>query len=155
MIRLVRALAALALAVAGGAWADDIDAGSLHIAHPWARSTAQGQRNGGAYLEIDNHGSTGERLLGVRGDVAESVQLHRMAMEGNVMRMREVKAIDIPAGAKVALAPGGYHVMLLGLKAPLATGSSFPLTLTFEKAGEVTVHVHVESAMPAGHEMKH
>ena len=107
MIRLVRALAALALAVAGGAWADDIDAGSLHIAHPWARSTAQGQRNGGAYLEIDNHGSTGERLLGVRGDVAESVQLHRMAMEGNVMRMREVKAIDIPAGASSRLHSSG------------------------------------------------
>ena len=155
MTRLPRLLATLAIVAGATAAAHDIDAGSLHIAHSWARATAQGQRNGGAYLEIDNRGSTGDRLVGARGDVAESVQLHRMAMEGNVMHMREVKAIDIPAGGKLTLAPGGYHIMLLGLKAPLAVGSSFPLTLTFEKAGEVKVEVHVESAIPAGHDMKH
>jgi copper(I)-binding protein len=69
--------------------------------------------------------------------------------------MREVPAIEIPAGGKVALTPGGLHIMLVGLKAPLATGRSFPLVLRFEKAGEVKVEVKVESAVPAGHEMKH
>jgi len=131
------------------------DAGSLLIAHPWARATAQGQTVGGAYLEIDNRGKTPDRLLGVQSGVADAAQMHRMQMEGNVMRMREVPAIEIPAGGKVALTPGGLHIMLVGLKAPLATGRSFPLVLRFEKAGEVKVEVKVESAVPAGHEMKH
>jgi periplasmic copper chaperone A len=69
--------------------------------------------------------------------------------------MREVDAIDVPAGGKVKLEPGGLHIMLVGLKAPLAAGSSFPLTLKFEKAGELKVEVKVESGMPAGHDMKH
>ena len=141
-------------AVAALAQAHDYTVGALHIAHPWARATVQGQRTGGAYLRIDN-GGTADRLLAARSDVAAAVQLHSMSMQGNVMRMREVEAIDVPAGAKVALEPGGLHIMLVGLKAPLQAGSSFPLTLRFDKAGEVRLEVKVESAMPAGHEMKH
>jgi copper(I)-binding protein len=149
-----RWLLALALAAAPLAQAHDYTLGALHIGHPWARATAQGQRTGGAYLEIDNRGAT-DRLLAVRGEVADALQLHSMALKDNVMHMREVDAIDVPAGAKVKLEPGGLHIMLVGLKAPLAAGSSFPLTLKFEKAGEVKVDVKVESAMPAGHDMKH
>ena len=150
-----RWLIPLTLAAAAAlAQAHDYTVGALHIAHPWARATAQGQRIGGAYLAIDNHGAA-DRLLSVRGAVAEALQLHSMALQGNVMHMREVDAIDVPAGAKVKLEPGGLHIMLVGLKAPLAAGSSFPLTLKFEKAGEVKVDVKVESGMPAGHDMKH
>ena len=150
-----RWLIPLALAAAAAlAQAHDYTFGALHIAHPWARATAQGQRIGGAYLAIDNHG-TADRLLSVRGEVADALQLHSMALKDNVMHMREVDAIDVPAGGKVTLEPGGLHIMLVGLKAPLAAGSSFPLTLKFEKAGEVRVEVKVESGMPAGHDMKH
>jgi copper(I)-binding protein len=150
---LTLAFAAL-VSVAALAQAHEYTLGALHIGHPWARATAQGQRVGGAYLEIDNRGGA-DRLLAVRGEVSEAQQLHSMALQGNVMHMREVDAVDVPAGAKVKLEPGGLHIMLVGLKAPLAAGSSFPLTLKFEKAGEVKVEVKVESAMPAGHDMKH
>jgi copper(I)-binding protein len=151
----MRTVIATSVLAAASLAAQGQDAGKLHIAHPWARATAQGQKVGGAYLEIDNRGKTSDKLLGVQSGVADATQMHRMQMEGNVMRMREVPAIDIPAGGKVALAPGGLHIMLVGLKAPLATGSSFPLVLRFEKAGEVKVDVKVESAVPAGHETKH
>jgi periplasmic copper chaperone A len=150
-----RWLLPLALAATAAlAQAHDYTLGALHIAHPWARATAQGQRIGGAYLQIDNGGAA-DRLLSVRGDVADALQLHSMTLKDNVMHMREVDAIDVPAGGKVKLEPGGLHIMLLGLKAPLAAGSSFPLTLKFEKAGELKVEVKVESGMPAGHDMKH
>jgi copper(I)-binding protein len=153
-MKITRLLAGLAFAGATAlAQAHDYTAGALHIAHPWARATTQGQRVGGAYLEIANSGAA-DKLLSVRGDVAESVQLHTMALQDNVMHMREVDGIELPAGGKVALAPGGLHIMLVGLKAPLQAGASFPLTLKFVHAGEVKVDVKVESAMPAGHDMK-
>jgi copper(I)-binding protein len=152
----MRSLLVLLLAAASAlAHADPVDAGSLRIDKPWARATAQGQKVGGAYLEIDNRGNAPDRLLGVTSQVADAAQLHRMQMEGNVMRMREVDAITIPAGSKVVLAPGGLHVMLTGLHAPLKTGETFSLTLRFEKAGEVEVPVKVESSVPAGHGMNH
>ena len=79
-----------------------------------------------------------------------------MKMEGVVMRMREVDAIDLPADARVELKPGGLHLMLLGLKEPLKAGQHFPLKLRFEKAGEVTVEVDVDaSAAPDGQHKKH
>jgi copper(I)-binding protein len=89
--------------------------------------------------------------------VSRTVELHEMKMDGDVMRMRQVAAVDVPAGGSVALEPGGLHVMLLGLKAPLKEGDRFPMTLRFEKAGEVKVEVHVEAAGvgPARHDMKH
>jgi copper(I)-binding protein len=74
------------------------------------------------------------------------VELHEMKMEGNVMRKREVSAVELPAGKAVELKPGGLHIMLMGLKAPLKEGDKFPLRLKFEKAGEVTVTVNVEAA---------
>ena len=127
--------------------AHEYTAGSLHIEHPWARATVQGQAAGGAFVAIENKGAA-DRLLGASSGAAASVELHTMSMDGDVMRMRQVKAIDLPAGARVELKPGALHIMLLGLKAPLAAGSSFPLTLRFEKAGDVKVDVHVEAPKP-------
>ena len=151
----LRWLLLIALAApAALAQAHDYTLGALRIAHPWARATAPGQRVGGAYLAIENRGAA-DRLLAVRGEVSETQQLHSMALKDNVMHMREVDAVDVPAGATVKLEPAGLHIMLVGLKAPLAAGSSFPLTLKFQKAGEVKIDVKVESAMPAGHDMKH
>jgi copper(I)-binding protein len=103
LMKITRLLAGLAFAGATAlAQAHDYTAGALHIAHPWARATTQGQRVGGAYLEIANSGAA-DKLLSVRGDVAESVQLHTMALQDNVMHMREVDGIELPAGGKVAL----------------------------------------------------
>jgi copper(I)-binding protein len=117
----------------------------------WARPTVSGQTSGGAFLRITG-GSAGDRLLGATTGVAKVAELHTMEMDGNVMRMRALPAIDIPAGQTVELKPGGLHVMFVGLTRALQTGTSFPLTLRFEKAGEVQVDVHVRTMpMAMGH----
>lgn len=137
-------LAGVALAAAGlVAQAHEFKLGAITIGHPYARSTAPGQPNGGAFLSLANQGGD-DKLVAASADVAANVEVHQMAMDGNVMRMRQVDAVPLPAGKTVLLAPGGYHVMLLGLKAPLKEGDKFPLKLSFEKAGEVTVTVNVE-----------
>ena len=121
----------------------------LHIGHPYARATPPGARAGGAFFTVENRGSQDDRLIAVASPAAAAAELHTMAMDGNVMRMRALRTIDVPAGAKVALQPGGFHVMLLDLKQPLAVGEKIPLTLTFERAGTIEVTVNVESMVPA------
>ncbi|MFM8899092.1 MAG: copper chaperone PCu(A)C [Burkholderiales bacterium] len=128
--------------------------GSIDIGHPWARPTAAGQAAGGGYLKLTNAGAA-DRLLSASSEVAASVELHTMTMDGNVMRMRQVEGIDVPAGQTVELKPGGLHIMFMGLKAPLKVGDKFPLKLKFEKAGEVTVTVNVEQPKAAGADHKH
>jgi len=124
--------------------AHEFTVGEIAIGHPYARATAPGQPTGGAFLRLENRGKAADRLLSASAEVGRSTELHSMAMEGDVMRMREVEAIEIPAGRHVELKPGGLHVMLMGLKGPLKEGDKFPLRLKFEKAGEVTVTVNVE-----------
>jgi hypothetical protein len=131
-------LAALQLAaVAAGAQ------GAIKVEQAWARPTVAGQAGGGGFLRITNTGTSADRLLSARSEVAKEVELHTMAMEGDVMRMRQVASIDVPAGKTVALEPGGLHIMFIGLKSTLKNGASFPLTLRFEKAGEIRVDVKV------------
>ena len=136
------ALAMASLFVPAGA--QDFKLGALSIEHPYARATAPGQPVGGAFMKIANGGAD-DRLLSVSATNAKSVELHQMTMEGDVMHMRRVDTIALPAGRTTELRPGGYHVMFMGLKAPLKAGDSFPATLKFEKAGEVTVTVKVEA----------
>jgi hypothetical protein len=131
-------------ASAATAHAHDFTTGTLTIGHPWARATVGTSRPGGAYLTITNKGAEADRLTGAECAIAERVELHRSGMDGGMMRMTPVTAIEVPAGGKVTLAPGGYHVMLIGLKKPLAAGSKVPLTLVFEKAGRVAVEVSVQ-----------
>lgn len=129
------------------------------VAEPWARSTVTGQKAGGSFMTLRG-GAQADRLLGGSTPLAERVELHTMSMDGNVMRMRQVEGIDVPAGQVVALAPGGLHVMFMGLKEELKPGAKVPLTLNFEKAGTVQVQVEVReragassggsSSMPAG-----
>ncbi len=114
------------------------------VLEPWARPTVQGQAGGGGFLKIVG-GAAPDRLLSASADVAASVELHTMTMDGDVMRMRQVSDINVPAGKTVELKPGGLHIMLIGLKAPLANGSSFPLKLKFEKGGDVVVDMKVMS----------
>jgi copper(I)-binding protein len=139
-------LCAAALTLAGAAaHAHSFKLGDIDIDHPYARVTAAGQPTGAGYLKLDNKGRAEDKLLAARAAVAASVELHSMTMEGNVMRMRQVDGIALPAGGTVELKPGGYHIMFVGLKAPLKAGDKFPMTLKFEKAGEVEVVVNVEA----------
>jgi len=144
MIRSLLLAAMLALPVAPPAQAHDVKAGALTIEHPFARASAA--RNGAAYMTIANGGGAPDRLLRARTDAAAKVELHTIVKQGDVMQMREVQAIDVPAGGKAELKPGGFHVMLLGLARPLVEGQTFALVLEFEKAGAVPVTVNVEKA---------
>jgi periplasmic copper chaperone A len=147
-------ICAAALAFAAlAAHAHEFKAGAITIDHPYARATAAGQPTGGGFMKFVNGGGN-DKLLSVSADVSKTVELHEMKMEGDVMRMRQVDGIELQAGKTVELKPGGYHVMFIGLKAPLKAGDKFPLKLKFEKAGEVTVEVKVE-APGADHGMKH
>lgn len=143
---------ALALA-AFAAHAHEFKAGAITIGHPYARATAAGQPTGGGFMKFVNGGGT-DKLLSVSAEVSKTVELHEMKMEGDVMRMRQVDGIELQAGKTVELKPGGYHVMFIGLKAPLKAGDKFPVKLKFEKAGDVTVEVKVE-APGADQGMKH
>ncbi len=132
-------------------------AGDIAIEQPFARATPA--KVGGVFLTLKNAGGTADKLVKAASPVAETVELHTHIKDGDAMRMRAVENIPVPANGQTALEPGGYHVMLIGLKQPLKEGTSFPLTLTFEKAGSVTVTVPVQKAgAPAasgGHEHKH
>jgi copper(I)-binding protein len=124
--------------------AHDATAGALTIRHPWARATAATVKTGALYLTVTNNGPEADRLLGVSTDAAARCELHVSEADGDVMTMRMVDSLEIPPGGTVSLAPKGTHVMLMGLKAPLQKGTTFPATLRFEKAGEVAVEVVVQ-----------
>ena len=130
-------LLAAALPVAAPASAD----GPLTVEDARARILLP-SRPGAAWLTIRNSGGA-DRLLGAESPAAERIEIHTHIHERGVMKMRRVEAIDIPAGGEAALEPGGGHLMLFGLKTGLAPGDSFPLTLLFEKAGQVTVEMRV------------
>jgi len=115
---------------------------SVQIADARARATAPGQIVGAAYATLTSPAA--DRLVGAETPVAARAEVHTMTMDGAVMRMRPVDSVPLPAGQAVALAPGGLHIMLTGLKAPLKAGQDFPLTLRFEHAPPLTVAVHVE-----------
>ena len=135
---------------AGMALAQSYTFDNLRIDHPYVRPTPPGARAGGAYFEIENRGAQADRLLRVSTTAAGSAEIHSMSMDGNMMRMRAVTALEIPPHAITALKPNGYHVMLLDLKRSLAVGDTVPLTLTFEKAGVVEVPARVEPLGAAG-----
>jgi copper(I)-binding protein len=115
----------------------------IAIEGPWARATPGRATNGAAYFTLTNQGPAGDRLIGASSPAAGRVELHTHVHDNGVMRMRKLPGIDLTPGASVTFRPGGYHVMLMGLKAPLRKGGTFPLTLRFEKAAPKTVTVKV------------
>ena len=131
-------------------------AGDLGATDAYARVSGASAKSGAVFLVLTNAGGTDDTLIAATTPVAERAELHTHLQDGNgVMRMVEVEdGFPVPAGGSHPLARGGDHVMLMGLTGPLADGDSFPLTLTFEKAGDVTIDVVVDSArggaMPAG-----
>lgn len=145
-------LAFLCAVLASSAFAHEYKQGNITIDHPWARATPGVVKNSAAFMTLSAKDSA-DKLIGVSGDVAREIQIHTMITEAGVMKMREIKSLDIPANGKTELKPGGLHIMLIGLKEGLKEGTKFPLKLKFEKAGEVTVDVVAEkpSGDHAGH----
>lgn len=123
--------------------ADDVT-----ITNAWARATPGGAQTAAAYVTVQS--AAGDRLTGITTPAAQKADLHTMTMDNGVMKMRPVDAIDLPAGQAVTLKPGGDHIMLSGLAKPLQEGQSFPVTLTFAKAGARQVEVAVEKVGSMG-----
>lgn len=138
-----------------------VHAQTVDVKDAWARTTVPGQRASGAFMKLTAR--EGTRLVGASSPVAGVTEVHEMKMEGDVMKMRAIAGLDLPAGRTVELKPGGYHVMLLDLKTALRKDSSIPLTLVFKDAkgveSRLEVSVPVLSMAPSGagmgHGMKH
>jgi len=130
--------------------AEEVKAGDL-ISQAWSRATPRGAKTGGGFLTIENKGSAPDRLVAVSGDFADKIEVHEMAVKNGVMTMRAVEnGLTIEPGKTVTLAPGGYHLMMLDLKAPLKQGDKLPVTLQFEKAGTVVVTLDVQGVGAKG-----
>jgi periplasmic copper chaperone A len=121
--------------------------GAVQVKDVWARATPGGAQTAAVYATLQS--PAGDELTAASTPVAKEAQLHQMAMEGGVMKMRQIEQVDLPAGQPVTLKPGGYHIMLVGILHPLVEGQTFPMTLTFAKAGtrDVTVAVQKIGAM--------
>jgi copper(I)-binding protein len=117
---------------------------NVAVTNAWASASPHGSTIGVIYMTLVNNGKNADRLLAGRTPIAEKVEFHSNISDNGVMRMRELTAIDVAAGAKVQLKPGGTHAMVVGLKEPLREGQSFPVTLEFEKAGKIDVVVPIE-----------
>jgi copper(I)-binding protein len=136
---------AIGSAVITPAAAHDFKAGALKLDHPWTRATAGSV--GAGYVTIINTGKAADQLVSASSPVAAKTEIHSMTMDGGVMKMRPLpNGLVLPAGKTTALKPGGYHIMLIGLKAPLVEGKLVPLTLNFAKTGTVKVEMKVEAA---------
>lgn len=133
-------LAALTLAPALSAHGQ----AQVQIRDAWSRATPPTARVGAAYFEVSvTTDNGGDRLIGASSPVAERATLHTTIMDGDVMKMRPLEAIEVTPAKPVSFKPGGHHVMLMGLSAPLTEGQRYPLTLTFEKAGNITIDITV------------
>jgi periplasmic copper chaperone A len=140
---------AVAMALAGlmtpAARAED-PAASIVITQPWSRATPGGSKVAGGYLTVENKGSALDRLLSASTDVAKKVEIHEMAVTEGIMTMRPVEGgLAIEPGRNAKFAPGGLHLMIIGLTTPLMRGNKFPVTLKFEKAGEIKVSFDVRA----------
>jgi hypothetical protein len=129
---------------------NEVRVGNLKLENPQARATVPAQKMSGGFLKIENKGGA-DKLISASSSVSKTMELHTMVMDGNVMKMREVKGIDVPANGSVELKPGGLHLMFMDLNEQLKPGSTFKVKLKFEKAGEVEVPFQVMDMRPAGH----
>ncbi len=138
----------LCLCALSSSYAAEVTTQTLTFSDAWVRSSVPGQVNGAGYIQIQNKGPQPERLLSASSNAAAMVELHTVITDNGVAKMREIKGLDIPAGQTVNMAPGGEHVMFLQIKEPFKEGSVIPVTLKFEKAGDVNVDF---VAKPATH----
>lgn len=121
------------------------------VQEPWVRATVAQQKVTGAFMRLTSTADV--QLVAIASPLADRVELHEMKMDGEVMTMRAVPSLSLPAGKPVALAPGGYHLMLFGLRQQLKAGDKVPLTLTVEDAQKqrTTIAVDAVAKSPAGH----
>ena len=138
------------LGVAASASAHEFKIGQIGVATPWARATIGAGKTGVVYLTVHNRGTATDRLIAVSTPIAKRAALHTHKMDKGVMRMHPVETIELAQGKTIVLAPGGTHIMLMGLKYPLREGGTFPLTLTFAEAGSATIAIDIQSATAAG-----
>ncbi|MEP2164087.1 MAG: copper chaperone PCu(A)C [Nisaea sp.] len=124
-------------AVASPALAEE----SVRVFDAWARASILASRPGAAYVTIES--ASDDTLIGASTPVAEQVMIHSVEMDGDVSRMKHIETLELPAGEQITLAPGGMHLMLMGLQHKLTEGMTFPIAIRFENAGEVTVEVSV------------
>lgn len=154
MTILRRSASAIALVVAFALPAAAQDAkpkaAGVAVSTPWARATPGGAKVGAAFLEMSAPAGAADTLKAAKSPVAGVVELHTHTQSNGVMQMRRVDDIPVPAGSKVVMKPGGFHIMLMDLKKPLKEGEAIDLTLVFEKAGEVKVTVPVLKAGSPG-----
>lgn len=159
MIRFARAAVMAAILVVTPAFAHNgvTHLGALNISLPFTRATLPNAPVGGGFLTIENEGPEPDRLISASSPAATDVQVHEMAMEGDVMKMRPLAdGLELPAGETVVLSPGGFHLMFLGLKQAFVEGETVPVTLVFEKAGTVELALPVlgsaaDAAAPGEH----
>lgn len=145
-----------ALLFAASAGAHDYEAGGVSVAHPWARATPGGATVGAAYMEIKTRDGIADTLVSAASPAAGRVEIHTHTLEDGVMKMRRIEKLAIGAGASVVLRPSGDHIMLFDLKQPLKEDDLLPITLVFEKAGEIKVEATVEPVGAKGpHGMDH
>lgn len=136
--------------------AHDYNAGEIKIDHPWARPTIGNVKNAAAYFVLDNKGDAGDRLVGVKTDIAARAEIHETVVKDGYAKMAPVAGgIAVAGKSVVKLEPRGKHIMLFGVKQKLEEGNSFPLTLKFEKAGDVAVVVKIENPKGADKAVDH
>lgn len=138
--------------------AHGFEIGSLKIHHPWTRATPKGADVAGGFMSIENTGKDDDRLIAITVTGVKHADIHEMAMANGMMTMRPLAdGLAIPAGKTIVLKPGGFHVMMMGLNAPLNEGDYVKASLTFEKAGQVDIEFVVEAqgANLKQHEMNH
>jgi copper(I)-binding protein len=128
--------------------------GDLMIHDGWARASIGKAPNSAAYMTLMTHGETSDRLVAVETSSADRAELHHHVLENGIAKMRQIEAIEIAPGEPATLEPGGLHIMLMGLTSKLEEGQMLPLTLTFEKAGDVTLEVPIKG-LKAGEQHSH
>lgn len=142
-MKLLLALPLLLAAGAASAACEAVTAGDLTVSAVWSRATIGAGRPGVVYLTVRNDGAEDDALLGLSTPAATMPMLHETVVTDGVATMPHAMTVPVPAGGTAELAPGGFHAMLMGLAAPLEAGATFPVTLTFERAGDVTVEATV------------
>lgn len=149
-------LLAIAVSLTSTAFAHDYVLGEIEVKKPWSRPLPAVSVNGAAYMTLMNSGKATDKLISISTRAAREAELHKHISEGGMVKMRPVGAIAVTPGEPLVMRPGGLHIMLIGLTEPLVEGQSFPLTLTFERAGSIAVEVMIFEPEGTGHgHMKH
>jgi len=157
LLRLVTALVLGTGALTANAddHAHHMTSGEPTVSQVWSRAMPPSAPTGAVYFVLNNPGDQPDRLISAQTPRAEKVEFHHHVHRGEVMRMERIDSIEVPAHGEVMFEPGGNHVMLFGLSQPLVAGEHFPLTLEFEKAGEVSVEVPIQEQAPESDEKAH